>query len=109
MRPLNYRGRFMEGLSTKSNKEFTWKNAPLWREGRTELATQLHTKDMVMIETPLEDQPRGVAISAPEGEEHLFGGARKVEQIGQNACEKLLLGMMTDLQMTGDQGCSSLT
>jgi hypothetical protein len=57
-----------------------------------------------MIETPLEDQSRGVAISAPEGEEHLFGGARKVEQIGQNACEKLLLGMMIDLQMTGRSG-----
>ena len=73
----------MEGLSSKSNKEFTWKNAPLWREGRTDLANQLHTKDMVSIEAPLEDQSRGVAVSAPEGEEYLFHGARKVEQIGQ--------------------------
>ena len=104
VRPLNYRGRFLEGICSKlKDKDFLWRNAALWRDGRTELATQLRTKEMLVVESTLEDRS-GTAIGVPEGEEFLFGGARKVEQIGQNACEKLLLGMMTDLQMTGRSG-----
>lgn len=100
VRPLNYRGRFLEGICSKlKDKDFLWRNAALWRDGRTELATQLRTKEMLVVESTLEDRS-GTAIGVPEGEEFLFGGARKVEQIGQNACEKILSGMMQDLQLT---------
>ena len=104
VRPLNYRGRFLEGACGKiKDKDFVWRNAPLWRDGRTELATEMHTKDMLLVESLVEDG-YGTAVAAPEGEEYLFGGARKVEQIGQNACEKLLTGMVQDLQLTGRSG-----
>ena len=104
VRPVNYRGRFLEGACGKiKEKDFVWRNAPLWRDGRTELATQMHTKDMLVIESLVEDG-YGTAVAAPEGEEYLFGGARKVEQVGQNACEKLLTGMVQDLQLTGRSG-----
>ena len=104
IRPLNYRGRFLEGMSAKlKDKEFLWRNAPLWKDGRTEYATQMHTKDMVTIEALLEDAT-GAVIAAPDSEEYLFGGARKVEQVGQNACEKLLQGMMQDLSLTSRSG-----
>ena len=105
LRPLNYRGRFMEGISTKGkDKDFFWRAAKLFKEGRTEQAQQIQTSTMVCIEPLLEDQSRGVAITAPDSDEYLFHGARKVEQIGQNACEKLLNGMLTDLPMTGRSG-----
>lgn len=96
LRPLNYRGRFLEGVSAKiKEKEFLWKNAPLWKDGRTDLAQQMCTKDMVSIESVLEDA-NGQPMDTPESEEFGFSGARKIEQIGQNACEKLLQGMMKD-------------
>lgn len=101
LRPLNYRGRFMEGISSKSKeKDFFWRQARLWRDGRTEMATQLHAKDMITIESLLEDPSQGTAMAAPEPDENLFHGARKVEQIGKDGCEKLLMSMVNDLQMT---------
>ena len=84
-------------------KEFLWRNAPLWKDGRTDFAVQMHTKDMVSIESVLEDA-NGAAMGTPDAEEFGFSGARKVEQIGQNACEKLLQGMMKDLSITGRSG-----
>ncbi|CAK9014882.1 Uncharacterized protein SCF082_LOCUS12523, partial [Durusdinium trenchii] len=105
VRPLNYRGRFLEGVSAKlKEKDFLWRNALLWKEGRTEYATQMLTKDMVAVEATLEDSSTGAVMAAPDSEEYLFGGARKVEQVGQNACEKLLQGMMKDLSLTGRSG-----
>ena len=77
-----------------------WRNAPLWRDGRTELAQQMHTKDMISVETLLEGA-NGQPMATPESEEFGFSGARKIEQIGQNACEKLLQGMLKDLTLTG--------
>jgi hypothetical protein len=104
LRPLNYRGRFLEGVSAKiKEKEFLWRNAPLWKDGRTDLAQQMCTKDMISIESVLEDA-NAQPMATPESEEFGFSGARKIEQIGQNACEKLLQGMMKDLNMTSRSG-----
>ena len=58
---------------------------------------------MISIESVLEDA-HGQPLATPESEEFGFSGARKIEQIGQNACEKLLQGMMKDLHITSRSG-----
>ena len=102
LRPLNYRGRILEGAIQKvANKDNFWKNASLIREGRTEPASQVQGKDLVVIEHADEE---GDLALLDENDRNAIQGGYRVEQVGPNACEKLLSGMFSDLALTGRAG-----
>ena len=99
LRPLNYRGRVLEGaIARVPPKDNIWKNAGILREGRTEPATQVSSKELIFIETA--DESAEVALSADDAVQ----GGKKVEQIGACACTKILSGMLDDLQLAGRAG-----
>ena len=59
-------------------KAFIWRGSPLYVKGRTEFATQLATRDMEVIDSTNDVEPR----SHSDEIENIVQGARKVEQIG---------------------------
>ena len=103
LRPLNYRGRILEGsISKVAHKDHFWRHAALLRDGRTEPATQLASKDLVVIES-MDEETDGLQVMDEKDYNNIQGGY-KVEQVGQNACEKMLASMLSDLQLTGRSG-----
>ena len=60
-----------------------FKNSLILRDGRTEVATQVSAKDLLVIETADDTNPDNCL-----NEDDPIQGGKKVEQIGCNACEK---------------------
>ena len=97
LRPLNYRGRILEGAISKvAARDHVFKNSPILRDGRTEVATQVSAKDLLVIETADDTNPDNCL-----SEDDPIQGGKKVEQIACNACEKILNGMLDGMQITG--------
>ena len=85
LRPVNYSGRVVVSNALGEN-EFRFRQCELMRQGRTEVATMLPGKEMLMLE---DDDDEG---SLPMGDVTHAGprGPRRNEQIGVDGCAKLL-------------------
>ena len=76
-------------ISKVAARDHVFKNSPILRDGRTEVATQVSAKDLLVIETADDTNPDNCL-----SEDDPIQGGKKVEQIGCNACEKILNGML---------------
>ena len=83
-RPLNYNGRIVLGPTTPD--EFVWKPCSLIQKGRTEPATMLHARDMVIVENIASD----ALPASTDGSASTVQGAKKFEQIGVDGSLKIM-------------------
>ena len=93
LRPLVYMGRILEGqMAAAPLKECVWKSSQLLKEGRTSPANQIPTKEMLAPDLGDNLLPGNVE----EGE---IQGGRRVGQIGQSGCERLLESLLDNLEI----------
>jgi hypothetical protein len=88
LRPLTYPGRLVHASHVKDSEWF-WRTSKLAREGRTELASQLMSRDMVSVE---DLDPTSLPASV-DTTGAVVQGARKFEQIGGDAADKLMTAL----------------
>ena len=93
-RPLAYHGRIIEGLT--HNPKSPWKDTKIWC-GYTDLAEQMNTKDMEQWQ---EIQPDSLPSSVSDADV-LVKGPLKMQQIGKDAAEKVLRGLLDDMDLPG--------
>ena len=88
-------GRIIEGqMASTPLKDCVWKTSQLLKEGRTTPANQIPTKEMLAPDLGDNSLPG----CSEEGE---IQGARRVEQIGQSGCERLLESFLDGLEIPG--------
>ena len=90
-RPNNYPGRIVHGIGVKE-AAFKFRTSDLARVGRTELAQMLAGKDMVEVDETPQDGDNILPPDNTTAESFHVGprGAKRVEQIGVDACAKLM-------------------
>lgn len=91
-RPMCYPGRLLLADHVKANDCF-WRKSTLWNENATERAEQLQPKDMKRIED-LDPEALPSSIDSTDG----VHGAKKFEQMGDNAMNKLLASMLDKVE-----------
>lgn len=94
-RPLLYNGRFLLDSAAKL-AENLWRYSPLFVNGRTHEAKQLSGNSM----TSVEDIDPGALPMSVDDANVTVQGANKFQQLGVDACEKLLTGMLDNLAST---------
>ena len=94
-RPLTYKGRLAMPLGFKESELF-FKGCQLMQEGRTNPAMQLAARDMITVE----DVGAGALPACVEDAEATIQGARKFEQIGLSAAERILEACLDKVEMT---------
>lgn len=97
-RPLNYRGRVLLGATGSSGKDSIFASSMLYQEGRTEMATQVHTKDMIAVEDTSET---ALPSTTDDSAEAWAQGAKKFEQIGSDAYLKLIEAVLGKVSLPG--------
>ena len=95
LRPLNYRGRLVQPLVSK---DWLFKQSQLFKTGRTSEATQLHSKDMLVIEDC------GNPEVLPSTDDSTVSGAMKYCQIGEDAMRVLIDGVLDSVAVAGSTG-----
>ncbi|CAJ1418011.1 unnamed protein product [Effrenium voratum] len=97
-RPLNYRGRILQGLNN-TDTDWAFRASALVRDGRTAPAEQLAANSMVYAE---DVDPEALPKQTdPDG---LVSGSKKTEQIGTDAHLKLLDAALDGLVLEGKSG-----
>ena len=97
-RPMCYQGRFAYSGSITKECDNAWKGSRLYNERLTDPAKQLQTRDMRIIE---DMSPFALPSSYDDSSSNQVQGAARMEQIGDEAADKILSNLMECVEFPG--------
>ena len=85
-----------------SDKQYPWRGGQLWKYGRTEPVEMPATRDLVILEE-VGDNPLPSDLTGSMKHSHNdVQGGKKYEQLGVDACTRVLASLVDGLSLDGD-------